>query len=85
MGLFSRELIFGGAYYRRELCSSKWVGLSIPNSPWAYIREGLLSEEYLHLRYWGWGGGGGGGGRSYFRVGLLSEFYSNSRLASDSE
>ena len=35
------------------------------NSPWAYIREGLLSEGYLHLRFGGlifgraylWGGG----------------------------
>ena len=23
------------------------------NSPWAYIQEGLLSERYLHLRFWG--------------------------------
>ena len=23
------------------------------NSPWAYIQEGLLSEGYLHLRFWG--------------------------------
>ena len=42
------------------------------NSPWAYIREGLLSEEYLRLRLGGlfiylffffWGGGGG----AYYR------------------
>ena len=45
------------------------------NSPWAYIREGLLSEGYLRLRIRGlifervfFGGGGGEGG-------LLSEFY----------
>ena len=40
------------------------------NSPWAYIREGLLSEGYLCLRFGGliygrafffWGGGGGRG------------------------
>ena len=42
------------------------------NSPWAYIREGLLSEGYLRPRFGGlifffFGGGGGGG--------LLSEFY----------
>ena len=45
------------------------------NFPWAYIREGLLSEGYLRLRF---GGGGGGGlifGRVYFWEGLLSEFY----------
>ena len=41
------------------------------NSPWAYIREGLLSEGYLRLRIEGliflFIGGGGGG--------LLSAFY----------
>ena len=39
------------------------------HSPWAYIREGLLSEGYFRLRFWGlfrevlffFGGGGGGG------------------------
>ena len=42
------------------------------NSPWAYIREGLLSEGYLHLRFGGlifgrvyFGGGGGRG--AYYR------------------
>ena len=91
MGLFSGELIFGGAYYWKEICVSKWVGLdnkkrlkhyenslkqlktASTNSPWAYIREGLLSEGFLGLRFGGlifgrayFGGGGGG---------LLSEFY----------
>ena len=28
LGLFSEELIFGGAYYWREFCVSKWVGLN---------------------------------------------------------
>ena len=48
------------------------------NCPWAYIREGLLSEGYLRLRFGGlifgrtsFGRGGGGGG-------LLSEFYDTS-------
>ena len=27
LGSFSGELIFGGAYYWREFCVSKWVGL----------------------------------------------------------
>ena len=31
VGLFSRELIFGGAYYWREFCVSKWVGLDSEN------------------------------------------------------
>ena len=55
LGLFSGELIFGGACYRKEFCVSKWCGLSIKtassNSPWAYIREGLLWEGYLFLRF----------------------------------
>ena len=32
LGLFSRELIFGGAYYWKEFCVSKWVGLDNNNS-----------------------------------------------------
>ena len=69
LGLFSGELNFGGAYYWKEFCVSKWVGLDNKNSvkhhenslnqlktastysPWAYIREGLLSEGYLGLRF----------------------------------
>ena len=77
LGLFSGELIFGGACYRKEFCVSKWVWFvnknSNSNSPCTYIREGLLSEGYLHLRFEGFIFGrayfaGGGGG-------LLSEFY----------
>ena len=66
LGLFSGELIFGGAYYWKEVCVSKWVGLdrkislkqlktASNNSSWAYIREGLLSEEFLRLRLEGGG------------------------------
>ena len=71
LGLFSGELILGGAYYWKEFCVSKWVGLdnktASTNSPWAYIWEGLLSEGFLRLRFGGlifgrafffWGGGG---------------------------
>ena len=32
MGIFSGELIFGGPYYQREVCVSKWVGLDSKNS-----------------------------------------------------
>ena len=32
LGLFSRELIFGGACYRKEFCISKWVWLVNKNS-----------------------------------------------------
>ena len=38
-----------------------------PNSPWTYMREGVLSEGYLRLNFF-WGGEGEGlfFGRSYF-------------------
>ena len=32
LGLFSGELIFGGAYYWKEFCVTKWVGLGNKNS-----------------------------------------------------
>ena len=32
LGLFSGELIFGGACYRKEFCVSKWVWLVNKNS-----------------------------------------------------
>ena len=32
LGLFSGELIFGGAYYWKEFCILKWVGLVNENS-----------------------------------------------------
>ena len=74
LGLFSGELIFGGAYYWNEFCVLKWFGLdnktASTNSLWAYIWEGLLSEGFLRLRF-----GGVILGRAYFREGLLSEFY----------
>ena len=60
--------------YRKEFCVSKWIWFvnknSNSNSPWAYTREGLLSERYLRLRF--------GGLISFFFLGgggLLSEFY----------
>ena len=67
--LFSRELIFGGVYYWKEFCGSKWVGLNNKNSlkqlktastnrPSAYIREGLLPKGFLPLRFFFFGGGG---------------------------
>ena len=66
LGLFSGELIFGGACYRKEFCVSKWCGLSIKtassNSLWAYIREGLLSIGRIFVsEIWG----------AYFREGLF--------------
>ena len=91
LGLFSGELIFGGAYYWKEFCVSKWVGLdnknslktATTNSPWAYLREGLLSEGFLRLRFgglilgkegffffWRWGEGEGEGGGGLLRYNI---------------
>ena len=78
---FIDGLIFGGAQFRRgfKIIGGNFVlqngfGLTVKtvssNSPWAYIREGLLSEGYLRLRF-----GGLIFGRAYFWEGLLSEFY----------
>ena len=71
--LFSEGLIIG-----RNFAFQNGFGLSVKtassNSPWAYIREGLLSEGYLRLRF----GGlifGGGGLFFFWGGGLLSEFY----------
>ena len=70
LGLFLGELIFGGACYRKKFCISKLVWFvnenSNSNSPWAYIREGLLSEGYLRLRF-----GGLIFGRAYFEGGVI--------------
>ena len=50
--LFSEGLIIGGNFAFQYA-----MGLTIkivnPSSPWAYIREGLLSEGYLRLRFGG--------------------------------
>ena len=74
LGLFSGELVFEGVCYRKKFCVSKWVWFvnknRNSNSPWAYIREGLLSEGYLRLRF-----GGLIFGKAYFCECLLSEFY----------
>ena len=64
--------------------------LTLANSAWAYIREGLLSKGYLHLRFGGlifgraygiylfiflWGGGGGEGVIIGILEYLLSDCY----------
>ena len=62
-------LIIGGNFAfqnRLELT----IKTASTNSPWAYIREGLLLEGYLCLRFEGLIFG-----RAYFWGGLLSEFY----------
>ena len=49
--------------------SLKRVKTANPNSPWANIRKGLLSEGYLHLRF-----GGLIFGRAYFRGGGVAHY-----------
>ena len=65
LGLFSEGLIIGGKFaFQNGLdLTTKTAGT---NSPWAYIREGLLSEGYLHLRF-----GGLIFRRTYFLGGLI--------------
>ena len=67
--LFSKELIIGGNFAFQNGLDLK-INSARTNSPWAYIREGLLWEGYLRLKFGGlisgrayffWGGGGGGG------------------------
>ena len=78
MGLFSEGLTNGGSFaLQSELGFTTKTSLNTkktatPNSPWDSIREGLLSEEYLRLRFGGLFSGelinlGGGG--------LLPELY----------
>ena len=60
---FSAGLIFG-AYFiiGRNFAFQNGLDLTIKtansNSPWAYIREGLLSEGFLRLRFGGLLSGG---------------------------
>ena len=70
----------GLAYQQKRLkaqdYSRKQLKTANGNSPWAYIREGLLSEGYLRLRF-----GGLIFGRAYFFLrggggeGLLPDYY----------
>ena len=74
LGLFSGELIFRGACYRKEFCVSKWVGLDKKNSlkQLAVTVHGLIfgrSRAYRRKDFCVGDLEGGG------RGGLLSEFY----------
>ena len=62
---------FWGITLKQKDNSLKHFKMANPNSSWAYIREGLLSDDFLHPRF-----GGLIFGRAYFWRGLLSEFYS---------
>ena len=62
---FAGELIFGGAYYWKEFCVSKWVGLHNKNglnhyenslkqlTLTVFIWEGLLLEGFFASEIWG--------------------------------
>ena len=69
--LFSEGLIIG-----RNFAFQNGLDLTIKtastNSPWAYIREGVLSEGYLRLRF-----GGLIFGRAYFFFGGGGAYYRN--------
>ena len=76
--LFSKGLIIGRNFaFQNELGLTtktlrkqpKQLIAASTNSPWANIREGLLSEGFLRLRLEGLIFG-----RAYFLGGLLSEF-----------
>ena len=73
LGLFSGggSLFLEGLIIGRNFAFQNELGLTIKtastNSPWVDIREGLLSEGFVHLRFGGLFFLGGGG--------LLSEFY----------
>ena len=73
--LFSEGLIIG-----RNFKFQNGLDLTVKtagtNSPWAYIREGLLSQRIFASEIWGtyfreglfWGGGGGGAYYQNFTV-----------------
>ena len=79
LGLFSGKLIFGGAYYWKEFCVSKWVGLDNKNS----LKHEDNREKQLNTASgnspWVYGSGGLIIGRifaseiweAYFREGLF--------------
>ena len=70
LGLFLRELIFGGLIIGGNFTFQNGLDLTIKtasiNSPWACIQEGLLSKGYLSLRIRGLIFG-----RAYFWGGLI--------------
>ena len=74
------------AYHWKTLPEQRNTALKNPaniNSAWAYIREGLLSEGFLRLRFGGltfgrvyFFGGGGGTGAYYRNFKVYSLFWS---------
>ena len=54
LGLFLGELIFGGAYYWKEVCVSKWVGLDNKNSLKHYENSLKQLALKVHGLIFGW-------------------------------
>ena len=88
--LFSEGLIIGGVNFAFQNGLDLTIKTASTNSPWAYIREGLILEGFLRLRFGGLIFGraymiigriftseiwGTISGRAYFLGGSLSEFY----------
>ena len=53
LGLFLGKLIFGGTYYWKEFCVSKWVGLDNKNSLKHYEKGGLIIRRIFASEIWG--------------------------------
>ena len=74
LSYFRGNLFWEGLIIGRNFALQNGLGLTIrtasTNSPWAYIRKGLLSEGFVRLRF-----GGLIFRRAYFWGGLLLEFY----------
>ena len=60
MGFSSGELIFGEAYYWREFCVSKWVGLDNKNSL-KHKDNSLKQLKTVTITLWAYNG------RAYYR------------------
>ena len=87
LGLFLGELIFGGVYYWKEFCISKWVGLDNKNSlkhkdNLKQLKTASTNSPWAHIQEGLLSEGflrlrfeGLIFGRAYIWGGLLSEFY----------
>ena len=70
LGLFSGKLLFGGAYYWKEFCIPKWVGLDNKNSLALTVHGLIYSGGFIIGRIFAseiWG--------AYLREGLLLFFF----------
>ena len=57
LGYFRGSLFSEGLIIKRNFAFQNGLGLTIKtastNNPWAYVREGLLSEGFVRLRFGG--------------------------------